>query len=351
MDKINALKKLKALLEEGIITEEEFKREKYRILNGDAGDNPEAEKAKELQPNGYINQTPPKDEPKPENEVKHNVVSSTRPEKKHPEETIAANPYLKWGIIGGVAFLLIIMLFLTVKNSRDYTDNDPIILEDDNSFNTNTSGSRVKTMEEHANSPAVPAQDYVDLGLSVNWATCNVGANKPQDYGNYYAWGETSTKSDYSPETYSMRIGGGFTKMTINKYNTSTSYGNVDNKTKLELSDDAARQAWKGKWRIPSQKEWEELIESCSWNWTNGGYTGISKINGKSIFFPAAGYGGDGKVGNNSYHPSGIYWSSSLDSKYPDHAIKMTFEQGVMLPGIMSGSRYYGYSVRPVCDK
>ena len=133
MDNIEKLIQLKKLYESGIITKEEL----------------EAEKAKVLQPNGHINQTPPKDKPKPENEVKHNVVSSTMPEKKHPEETIAANPYLKWGIIGGVALLLIIMLCLAFKNSRDYTDNDPIILEDDNSFNTNTSGSRVMTMEEY----------------------------------------------------------------------------------------------------------------------------------------------------------------------------------------------------------
>ena len=84
---------------------------------------------------------------------------------------------------------------------------------------------------------------YVDLGLSVKWATCNVGASKPEDYGDYFAWGETTTKSTYNWSTYKY-CKGAYNNLT--KYNTSSGYGSVDNKTTLELSDDAARANWGG---------------------------------------------------------------------------------------------------------
>ncbi|MDY4512770.1 MAG: hypothetical protein SPE10_04900, partial [Paludibacteraceae bacterium] len=106
--------------------------------------------------------------------------------------------------------------------------------------------------------------EYVDLGLSVKWATCNVGASKPEEYGNYYAWGETTTKSTYNWSTYKWCNG---SKTTLTKYNTSSSYGTVDNKTVLELADDAARANWGGAWRMPTDAEWTELRENCTWTW------------------------------------------------------------------------------------
>ena len=158
--------------------------------------------------------------------------------------------------------------------------------------------------------------EYVDLGLSVKWATCNVGASKPEEYGDYFAWGETTTKNTYSWATYIWTKGDG--NGQILKYCTYSSYGTKDNKTTLELSDDAARANWKDSWRMPTRVEWEELLSMCTWTFTtiNGenGYKVTSNKNGQYIFLPAAG-SKSGDVGNVC-----SYWSSSLYSSSPDCA-------------------------------
>ena len=189
--------------------------------------------------------------------------------------------------------------------------------------------------------------EYVDLGLSVKWATCNVGATKPEEYGDYFAWGETQPKSNYDWSTYKW-CNGSYDTQT--KYNTNSSYGTVDNKTTLDLSDDAARAKWGGSWRMPTDAELTELREQCTWTWTtlNGvnGYKVISKKNGKSIFLPVAGYR-DGsslyKAGNYGY-----YWSSSLNTDYPYDAWYVRFNSDHV--DRYGNNRYYGYSVRPVCQ-
>lgn len=188
--------------------------------------------------------------------------------------------------------------------------------------------------------------DYVDLGLSVKWATCNVGATKPEEYGDYFAWGETEPKSTYNWSTYKYCNG---SSSTLTKYNTDRSKGTVDNKTTLELSDDAARANWGGSWRMPTDAELTELREQCTWTWTskNGvnGYKVTSQSNGNSIFLPAAGY----RSGSSLYYAGsyGYYWSSLLNTGYPGRAWGVDFRSG-------SVSRYYysrchGHSVRPVC--
>ena len=103
--------------------------------------------------------------------------------------------------------------------------------------------------------------EYVELGLSVKWATQNVGAVLPEGYGDYFAWGETTTKSYYG-DNYKW-CNGSWDNFT--KYNTSSKYGTVDNKTRLELEDDAARANWGGAWRMPTEKEWTELHDKCAW--------------------------------------------------------------------------------------
>ena len=189
--------------------------------------------------------------------------------------------------------------------------------------------------------------EYVDLGLpsGTKWATCNVGASKPEEYGNYYAWGETEPKDYYDWSTYKWCNG---SKTTLTKYNTSSSSGTVDNKTVLELADDAARANWGGAWRMPTYAEWTELRENCTWTWTtkNGvnGYEVKSEANGNSIFLPAAGYRGNGGLddaGNDGY-----YWSSSLSTGYPDYACGVYF--GSVFVDRYGSSRFYGRSVRPV---
>lgn len=107
--------------------------------------------------------------------------------------------------------------------------------------------------------------EYVDLGLSVKWATCNVGATKPEEYGDYFAWGETTPKSTYDWETYKY-CNGSFDSLT--KYNNSSIFGTEDYKKTLELADDAARANWGGSWRMPTKAEQDELREKCTWTWT-----------------------------------------------------------------------------------
>ena len=188
---------------------------------------------------------------------------------------------------------------------------------------------------------------YVDLGLpsGLKWATCNVGASSPEEYGGYYAWGETEGKSKYDWSTYKW-CNGSATSMT--KYCTSSSYGTVDNKTVLDPEDDVAHVKWGGSWRMPTKAEQDELRINCTWDWTtqNGvnGYRVTSKTTGNSIFLPAAGYrNGTVVVSRGSY---GYYWSSSLDSHYSDDAYDLRFSSGSYDWNYYY--RCYGHSVRPV---
>lgn len=189
---------------------------------------------------------------------------------------------------------------------------------------------------------------YVDLGLSVKWATCNVGASTPEGYGYYFAWGETQTKSTYNWWSYKWFNGGDYKSQT--KYCTRSDYGFVDNRTQLEMRDDAARVNWGGSWRMPTDAELTELHNNCIWTWTtqNGvnGYKVTSKSNGNSIFLPAAG----------CYRFSslqfvcevGEYWSSSLDTGRPDMAYELYFTSDKADTRFLD--RSYGRSVRPVCQ-
>ena len=182
--------------------------------------------------------------------------------------------------------------------------------------------------------------------MSVKWATCNVGASKPEDYGDYFAWGETTAKTTYSWSTYKYCNG---SYNTLTKYNNSSSYGSVDNKTVLDKEDDAAAVNWGGAWRMPTKAEQDELREQCTWTWTtqNGvnGYKVTSKSNGNSIFLPAA---GDRSNSDLDYAGSyGYYWSSSLYTGHPDYAYDLRFYSDNV--DWSDSSRYYGQSVRPVC--
>ncbi len=190
--------------------------------------------------------------------------------------------------------------------------------------------------------------EYVDLGLSVKWATMNVGANSPEDYGDYFAWGETSIKNTYNWSTYKWCNG---SSSTLTKYNTSSTYGTVDNKTQLELSDDAAHVNWGGSWRMPTDAELTELRNNCTWTWTsqNGvrGYKITSKSNDNSIFLPLAGYSYDSSLSGTSY---GYYRSSSLLTYSPLNTYGLYFGfNTVLIINDYRTSRYFGHSVRPVC--
>ena len=196
--------------------------------------------------------------------------------------------------------------------------------------------------------PAPADVQAVDLGLpsGIKWASCNVGAEKPEDYGNYYAWGEVLPKKDYSWATYKY-ANGAYNK--LKKYCTEASYGDngfTDNKTTLDPEDDAACANWGGSWRMPTDAEWTELREQCTWTWTtqNGinGYRVASKTNSNSIFLPAAGYRRDTGLGRVGY--GGDYWSSSLNES---SAWSLCFDSDGVDRAYRN--RYTGRSVRPVC--
>jgi hypothetical protein len=205
--------------------------------------------------------------------------------------------------------------------------------------------------------------EYVDLGLpsGLKWATCNVGAESPEDYGDYFAWGETSSKSDYDWDTYKWMTDGASSWSAVNKYTVDDGqieavwydeYGNFigDNKTVLELADDAANANWGGDWVMPTMDELNELRDTdnctCTWTTQNGinGYKVTSKSNGNSIFLPAAGY----RYFSDLYvaGSDGGYWSSSLSTYDSDGAYVLYL--GSDIPYWSCSDRYYGLSVRPV---
>ena len=192
----------------------------------------------------------------------------------------------------------------------------------------------------------------VDLGLSVCWASCNLGAGKPEEYGDYYAWGETEPKESYSWSTYKF---GTSSSGPFSKYNTNSSYGSIDNKTVLEPEDDVAHVKLGGKWQMPTEAEWNELrnTSNCSWTWTtiNGvnGYKVQSKKSGYTdnwIFLPAAGYLVDTDL--NVSGSGGFYWSSSLSTGGPSGAWGVRFYSVEVHRNY--SLRYHGYSVRPVSE-
>ena len=174
----------------------------------------------------------------------------------------------------------------------------------------------------------INGHQWVDLGLSVKWATCNVGATSPSDYGNYYAWGETRTKSEYTEDNCSTN---------------GVDLGDISG----DVRYDAARANWGGTWRLPTQAEMQELIDKCMWTWTSqGGHNGyrVTGPNGSSIFLPAASY----RNGSSLYYAGylGYYWSSTPDESDARNAYDLDFSSSGH--GLYWVGRDYGRSVRPV---
>ena len=193
--------------------------------------------------------------------------------------------------------------------------------------------------------PKLSPEKYVDLGLSVKWARCNLGATAPEETGDYFAWGEVAPKSCYDWATYELCKE---EKYNLIKYCTKSSYGKADNLKKLESEDDAAT-ASLGKLRTPTIEEWQELSRECTWTWTdvNGkkGYL-VTGITGNSIFLPAAGW----KESDESQCMDAVarYWSSSLDTDSPWKAKALFESNNPLLKLGCYDDRCWGFSIRPV---
>lgn len=204
--------------------------------------------------------------------------------------------------------------------------------------------------DENGSSSNASNAEYVDLGLSVDWATCNLGASSPEDYGDYYAWGETEPKDEYSWDNYKY-CKGSYT--TLTKYCRWSGYGYngfFDFYKELVDEDDAATVIYGSPWRTPSLDEMKELIDSCTWNWTaKDGVNGCEVIgpNGNSIFLPASGVKPETTLG----HPGaqGYYWSSTLNSSNSPTAYYMHLSSDNQGTGF--GYRSSGSTIRPVRDK
>ena len=215
------------------------------------------------------------------------------------------------------------------------------------------------TVENH------PVPEAVDLGLpsGLKWASFNLGASAPEEYGDFFAWGETEPyysnqdpltwkegkKSGYSWSSYKWCMGD---KNTMTKYCNIASYGYngfTDTKTVLDPEDDAARANWGGTWRMPTDAEWTELRQNCTWTLTTqNGVNGrlVTASNGNSIFLPAAGYRTDTGLWN--VGSLGFYWSSSLGTGDPYFALAVYCGSGHVSRSNID--RYSGFSVRPVCN-
>ena len=225
------------------------------------------------------------------------------------------------------------------KSSDNYED-------DDDSATTEDASSSWLGDKECADVPGA-----VDLGLSVLWSDRNVGASSPSDYGGYYAWGETSTKSYYDWDTYQYfhdQDGNGVP--FDSNWNIQTNeLANIGSNI-AGTGCDVARQAWGGGWKLPTKAQWGELKNRCTWTWTTeGGHSGykVTGPNGNSIFLPAAGY----RYGTSSYSVGsyGYYWSATLNESSTHYAWNLYFDSGGHY--MYDDYRSHGHTVRPVTEK
>ena len=183
----------------------------------------------------------------------------------------------------------------------------------------------------------------VDLGLSVLWADRNVGAESPEEYGDYYAWGETETKDTYS---FSNCKWFGYGTENLTKYITHEKNGVVDNNLHMDSEDDVAYISLGEKWRTPTEAEFKELLDRCSWEWigdseNKGGYK-VTGPNGNSIYLPSAGGKGLTDPGY-----TGFYWASDIVVSVPNNSTQLIIDPGSAK--LTTLVRFFGCSVRPVC--
>ena len=267
------------------------------------------------------------------------VPESTPASKPNPTPTLGPKSARlsgwKWIISGVVAAAIIISFAIgqQEKNeSPDMGDNDIIAANQINSEDS----------QHQSTTGTLNGYDWVDLGLSVKWATQNVGSTSPSDYGDNFAWGDTRPKSRYDWDNCFD---------CLDDVGDSWDTYKIGGKTSISPTSghDTARENWGGTWRLPAEAEFEELCNKCDWTWTSqGGQEGykVTGPNGNSIFLPAAGWrDGTGRIGVGGY---GHYWSSTLSSSSSYDACGLSFGSGGH--DTYDLYRSFGQSVRPVTD-
>ena len=257
---------------------------------------------------------------------------------------------------------LIALSFLTGCVEREYYEpcyshnyNNDDSRKPYNTIDTTTTDSSTTDSVFHpvTVSGTIGNYSYVDLGLSVLWATYNVGASAPEEFGNYYAWAETDTKDAYSYKTYKYY---NLANYEYTKYSFAVgTQTTADKIVELDSADDAAAVNWGSEWRMPTKTEVRELAQNLKWQWISSfygtnvaGFLGKSKINGNTIFLPATGY-------YNNYDPQKVgeelgYWTKT-DNRDNLNAISFYGTQANTVPTSSYDCRLYGMAVRAVASK
>lgn len=219
--------------------------------------------------------------------------------------------------------LTILFLFCTLSANAQ----DKVVTGPKRKTQATTSKSVKKTSTTQSQTGYLNGYEWVNMGLSVKWATCNIGASYPSEYGSFYAFGETETKKVYSDET-----------MTFT------------GKTNVDMAHDAAKQNWGGTWRIPTKAEFNELVKKCKWKWTtindHGGYI-ITAANGNSIFLPAAGFHNQESYTEPYDYElyGGVYWTSTI---HPNKEWAYALSFNIHGYGVYEDGRCLGCTIRPV---
>lgn len=212
---------------------------------------------------------------------------------------------------------------------------------DDKNIEQVANDQKQEELKKQVISGTIQGHDFVDLGLSVKWATCNVGAENPWDYGDYFAWGEKESKDIYKKKKSSAYD---VSYLELKRRGVVGETGN------LTPYNDAAFVNWGSEWRMPTHDEQRELFENCKYSWTkfNGVYgVKFTGKNGNFVFLPASGYRCDGEL--NYVDNYGYYWSSSFHEYRCNYARNLYFyEKGVYWN--YGSSRRQGYPVRPVSE-
>ena len=227
---------------------------------------------------------------------------------------------------------------------------------------TGIAGKNIEAGKAYAISGKVTTLQFVDLELPSGalWATCNLGADNPEEYGKYYQWGDTQGYTSDVSDGHSFNWAAykycTSSATTLTKYCTQESSwageGEMDNKSELDLEDDAVYQEMGEGWRIPSLEQWNELnsSENCSKSWTTlnnvNGWLFTSKKNGKTLFLPAAGCRLNAKFQYSV--TSGYYWSRTLYTQSPGYACRLYFESSEVITYYIGNYRYRGFSLRGV---